>query len=286
MNVAVSALAVASFTLIAGLPAIAQNSEPYPLLTEDAWNHRFYSEWVQSRPNKIDYVVCNKTAATSDFFWPYAAFGVGSAAGLPANHCVQKTDYLTRIIEDGNDFTNIAAKVEVIKNTAEMPTVIWCEFGVGDSCDESVIGGIISWTSSMRAFAEGANAETAPPFLYGHAQLEAGRYEIEIRRDDRGELLIVAVSPSSEGLQLQTPGVESTSGVLGDLFPLPEGGLSQGLLPGMSAVLVPAAANPDVGMRVIFTNQTQTPVGLAIIALTGEEPAARMDTVPLLAPLQ
>ncbi|MEF9605693.1 hypothetical protein O4J55_26555, partial [Paracoccus sp. PXZ] len=156
----------------------------------------------------------------------------------------------------------------------------------GDRCDQSLVGGIISWTSTLRAFAQGADNPATPPILSGRAQLEGGRYEIDIRRDDQGRLLIVAVSPSSEGLQLETPGVESVSGVLGELRPLPESGLYQGLSPVMSAVLVPAAADPEVGTRIIFSNQTPTPVSLAIIALADDVPTLRIDTVPLLAPLQ
>ncbi len=286
MNGRVSALAAASLILVVAFPAIGQNPEPLTQLAKDVWEHRFYSEWIEGKPNKIDYVVCNKTAATSDFFWPYAAFGVGSAAGLPASHCVQKADYLTRIVDDGKGLMNISAKAEIVKNTAEVPTVIWCEFGVGNRCDKSMVGTFVSWTSTMRVFAEGTDAAAAPPILSGRAQLEGGRYEIQIRRDGQGQLLIVAVSPSTEGLRLETLGVESKPGVLGDLFPLPEGGLSHGLTSGMSAILVPAASDPEAGVRVTFTNQTSAPVSLAIVALAGEAPAARMDTVPLMALLQ
>lgn len=274
-------------TVLGFSTASAEGTEPLALLERSALGHHFYSERVFSSPGQVDYVVCNKTDGRSDFFWPFAAFGVAPDPGLPAHHCVMKSDFLRRVVEVDNDFGNVSAKVEVRDEKTQIPTVIWCEYGFGDRCAKDHLGYFLSWSSSLREFAEGADGNAIPPLISIETVIEGGRYQIDIERTDGGDLLIVANTPPSEGQTIEIqPEVEAKFGTVGDFIKLGNTSITRGLTQEMRAILT--FSNTRVGQRtrLYLDNVSNEPVSFAIIGLVNGTAAYRLDSVPLVSLLQ
>lgn len=249
----------------------------------DAHEHHFYSERRQERADLIEYVVCNTTDGETDFFWTVAAFGVSEFDPLPAHHCLQKMDYLSRTESVPEDAQGGSARVYVVGESAEVPTVYWCEFRGLDRCAAGLPGALSSWVSTLREFAEGGGQAAAQPIIEVRAVLEAGRYQIDIRRsDDTGRLLVIAKSPATDGIILEAAsGVEATPQLLGNLFFLSGEGVTDGLSPEMLSLAVSSSAAGDQGIRLFFDNQTPAAIELAIVIANDDGVVYRMDTLPM-----
>lgn len=261
--------------------AVAEQGQPSPRQEDQAHGHHFYSERLHNGADLIDYVVCNKTDDESDFFWTGAAFGVSQFDPLPAHHCLEKKDYLRRTNSSPVDFDSGPSKVYVLDRSAQVPTVYWCEFKGFDRCDEGVLGSIVSWSSSLREFAEGASDRPFRPIISVDAVLEGGRYQIEIRRaDNNGQLLIIAKSPSMDGIALEPArGVEAKSAMLGDFFFGTDNAIGADLTADMPVVAALSSAASDQGVRLYFENRTPSAIALAIVVASDDGLLYRMGVV-------
>lgn len=248
-----------------------------------AHGHHFYSERLFGGTDLISYVVCNKTDEESDFFWTGAAFGVSELEPLPPHHCVEKKDYLRRTKTVSPDFVSEPSKTYVIDKSGEVPTVFWCELWGLDRCADGLIGSVISWSSQLREFAEGADDKPFQPLVSVDVNIEGGKYLIDIRRsEDTGQLLVIAKRPSLDGVVLKPgPGTEAKFGSLGDFFSGTEQSIGIGLTSDMPTVAVFSPATRDQAIRLTFENQTGTGIALSVVVADGVGLVYRIDTVPL-----
>lgn len=260
--------------------------QSYGVQEADVHNHHFYSERRRERTDLIEYVVCNTTDSESDFFWTVAAFGVSEFDPLPAHHCLQKKDYLSRTESLPEDAHSGSAKVYVSDQSAEVPTVYWCEFNGLDRCADNLSGTVALWLSTLREFAEGSSEPANRPIIEVSAALEGGRYQIDIRRSEvSGNLLIIAKSPPSDEMKLEAAsGVEASSVSLGDLFTVSGERVTNGLSTNMFGLSIVSPAASDQGVRLFFDNQSSRAIELAILIASDDGIVYRIDTLPLAAP--
>lgn len=269
--------------VLASSDALAEDMQQSSRQEDDAHGHHFYSERLNNGADLIDYVVCNKTDVESDFFWTGAAFGISQLSPLPAHHCLEKKDYLNRTKASSVDYRSGPATVYVRDKSAEVLTVYWCEFKGLDRCDDGLLGSIVSWSSTLREFAEGASDKAFQPSISVDATLEEGAYRIEIRRsEDTGQLLVIAKSPPIEGVAFLKPneGIDVKLGSAGD-FLGPDQAIAADLSPDMPAALIFSPAASDAGVSIYFLNRSEQPVPLAIFVSTFDGVLSRIDTIPL-----
>lgn len=261
----------------------ADERKPSPRQEDQAHGHHFYSERLQNGAALIDYVVCNKTDRESDFFWTGASFGVSQFNPLPAHHCLEKKDYLRRTKGLTVDFDSSPTKVYVRDKSATVPTVYWCGFRGIDRCNEGLLGSIASWSSSLREFAQGASDEPFQPIISVDVALEGGQYHIDVRRSgNTGQLIVVAKSPLTDGIALESAaGTEAKAGSLGDFFFDAERIIGTDLRDDMHAVAFGPSTTKDLDFRLIFENQSDSAIALAILVSGSDGPTYRIDTVPL-----
>jgi hypothetical protein len=273
-----AALLVSFFAVVVHAESIPAQPKKFE---DEAHSHVFYSEYREGSIPSIEYLVCNKTNSLSDFFWTIAGFGIDQDR-LPANHCVQRTDFLNPQPDNKPAHSYIAAKVYVREETAEVRTLYWCEYLGVDRCDGSIIGAGATWTSTLRAFAEGSSNDF-PIFLTVEAVLEGQRYQIEIRRsEDSGQLLVVAVTDTVDGIFLEpSDGVEAKTGLLKDFLPASGEALRSGLSDDMSTLAIFTPAATDMGARIFFDNRSLSPAKLAVLLVNDDGSIVRLDSPSL-----
>lgn len=239
--------------------------------------HVFFSEYRDGTIPSIDYLVCNKTDASSDFFWTLASFGVNENE-LPAHHCLRRTDYFD--LRAGNEATHEskAAEAFVLDKSAEVRTIYWCAFLGVDRCESTILGMGASWASTLREFAEEGSDEPQP-IISLNATLEGGQYQIDIRRSDaNGQLVVIAKTNQIEGVSMRPgEGVEAKPGFLGDFMPVRGEPLESGLSNDMSAMVVFSPSDGEGGVTLFVENLTEEPVQFAVVVLNQSGIALRVD---------
>ncbi len=244
---------------------------------DEVHGHVFFSEYRDGTIPSIDYLVCNKTDAPSDFFWTIASFGVNENE-LPAHHCLKKTDYFDLGPRSEATHESRAAQAYVLDKSAEVRTIYWCAFFGLDRCESSILGTGATWASTLREFAEGGSDEPQP-IISLNATLEGGQYQIDIRRSaDNGQLLVIAKTNQIEGVSMRPgEGVEAKPSLLGDLLAITGEPLESGLSSDMVAMAIFSPSNGEGGVRFFVENLTEKPVQFAVVVLSQTGIALRVD---------
>ncbi|MEX5729904.1 hypothetical protein Ga0609869_003257 [Rhodovulum iodosum] len=136
-------------TFVSAAPSV-QAFEVKEVLEHSTSGHHFSS--AKADKNRAVYEVCNQGATPSTFFWSGARFGADAKGPLPADYCVQKTDYPVVHSEMIKEQSTVSTRTW---STDDVPTFTYCPAGSQTRdgfCKRSLLQFAGKWISELRVF--------------------------------------------------------------------------------------------------------------------------------------
>lgn len=249
----------------------------------DVWSHSFYSGEFRGPESRITYIVCNRTADHSDFFWARAGFGIGEQTPMRAQSCLRRDDYV--YVEDGTQPPGPSVEISDVfvrdQPSGEVPTLMWCDFLGVDRCGNGLISGAAAWITSLRMLGDGPSGEVEL-IASTNVQLSEGRYQIEIEySEDAGSLVAVARNSVVETASFEDPDGQTLEITpLGEFVSL-EAPITLGLSEADAAVLLPSFEQTGGLFSFSFQEIESEFTSLSILGVSDGQPIFRFDGVSL-----